>query len=93
YSSSLIICLFLLNLFFLQMERSLDEWNLNSPSRIRPESGKTVGDDLCGPIPKDVRPPGLQIGFYMAYCNSDWIDTGLRRAKNLCCKDQKALSC
>ena len=43
----------------------MDEWNLNSPSRIRPESGKTVGDDLCGPIPKDVRPPGLQVPLFV----------------------------
>ncbi len=43
------------------MEKGLSEWNFDAPSRVRPESGKTIGDDLCGPIPKDVRSPGLEV--------------------------------
>ncbi|KAI9553227.1 hypothetical protein GHT06_021123 [Daphnia sinensis] len=75
------------------MRKGLKEWNFENPSRIRKQSGHTIGDDLCGPIPRDIKAPGLEMGFYFAYCGSDWIDTGLRKPERLCCRQRKQVPC
>ena len=48
------------------MRKGLKEWNYEAPSKIRKDSGKTIGDDLCNPIPRDIRKPGLEVLFYEA---------------------------
>jgi hypothetical protein len=43
------------------MRKGLKEWNYEAPSKFRAGSGKTIGDDLCSPIPRDIRKPGLEV--------------------------------
>jgi len=43
------------------MRKGLKEWNYEAPSKFRASSGKTIGDDLCSPIPRDIRRPGLEV--------------------------------
>ena len=43
------------------MESNLDQWDLDKPSRKRPESGNSIGDELCITLSKDVPAPGIQV--------------------------------
>ena len=47
--------------FNMQMEKGLNDWNYETPSRASPENGNTIGNDLCRPIGKNIPPPGLQV--------------------------------
>lgn len=50
------------------MKKGLKDWNFESPSRIRSQMGKTIGDDLCAPIPRDIRAPGLEVSqWFLSY--------------------------
>ena len=44
-----------------QMKKGLKDWNFEGRSRIRSSSGNTIGDDLCAPIPRDIKAPGLEV--------------------------------
>lgn len=75
------------------MRKGLKEWNYEAPSKFRASSGKTIGDDLCSPIPRDIRRPGLELGFFYAFCGGEWTDTGLRKPEPLCCSQKKQVPC
>ena len=45
----------------MQMEKGLNDWNYETPSRASPENGNTIGNDLCKPIGINIPPPGLQV--------------------------------
>lgn len=47
------------------MKKGLKDWNFESPSRIRSQAGYTIGDDLCAPIPRDIRAPGLEVSQFL----------------------------
>lgn len=47
------------------MKKGLKDWNFESPSRIRSQAGYTIGDDLCAPIPRDIRAPGLEVSRFL----------------------------
>jgi hypothetical protein len=49
------------------MRKGLKEWNFENPSRIRKQSGHTIGDDLCGPIPRDIKAPGLEVSDFLVF--------------------------
>ena len=49
------------------MRKGLKEWNYEAPSKFRASSGKTIGDDLCSPIPRDIRRPGLEVSDNSTY--------------------------
>lgn len=42
------------------MKKGLKDWNFENRSRFRASAGFTIGDDLCGPIPRDIGRPGLE---------------------------------
>jgi len=73
------------------MKNALFNWEYSRASRVR--EGSTVGKDLCRPISRPIRKPGLQLGFYFAYCDSEWFDTGLRKPEPLCCTKRIQVEC
>jgi len=73
-------------------EVALTKLDYRGPSQMK-NSKQTVGNDLCTPIKKDVPAPGLQLGFFFSYCQSPWIDTGLRKKERLCCQNTQQVAC
>ena len=51
------------------MTKGEKAWSFEAPSRHPSESqpGKTVGDDLCAPIKKDIPAPGLEVIFTIIF--------------------------